>query len=207
MPFSLPVWVRTLHIASGPDMQVYYPQVQDMKNQRLERFINQHMVAKTQDLIDLQVGTTPSTPIVEMLGTFEIKNNQRDVLSVSFSNYAYHAMAAHGMTYIKSLTFDLKQGIVVQLKDLFKPGSDYVSRISELIKQQIEEREIPLIEPFTSIKPDQDFYIADKSLVIYFQLYDLTPYVFGFPMFPISVYDLQDIIDENGPLGRMAENN
>lgn len=207
MPFSPPVWVRTLHIVNGPDMEVYYPQVQRMKNQNLERFINQQIVAKTQELIDLQVGTTPSTPLVGMLGTFEIKNNQRDVLSVSFSNYAYHAMAAHGMTYIKSLTFDLQKGTVVKLKDLFKSGSDYVSRISEQIKEQIEAREIYLFEPFTTIKPDQDFYIADKSLVIYFQLYDLTAYAFGFPMFPISVYDLQDIIDENGPLGRMAENN
>ena len=49
--------------------------------------------------------------------------------------------------------------------------------------------------------------MADKALVIYFQLYDITPYVFGFPMFPISVYEIQDIIDENGPLGRMAVNN
>ena len=34
-------------------------------------------------------------------------------------------------------------------------------------------------------------------------LYELTPSVYGFPMFPISVYDIQDIIDENGPLGRL----
>ncbi|RTR33875.1 DUF3298 domain-containing protein [Robertmurraya yapensis] len=207
MPFSPPVDIRTLHIANGPDIQVYYPQVQSLKNPRLERFMNQQIVAQTQKLIDLQVGTPPTTPIVEMLGTFEIKNNQRDVLSLSFSNYAYHNMAAHGMTYIKSLTYDLQKGTIVQLKDLFKPGSDYVSRISVLIQKQIEQRQISLLEPFSTIKPDQDFYIADKSLVIYFQLYDLTPYVFGFPMFPISVYDLQDIIDENGPLGRLAENN
>jgi hypothetical protein len=25
-------------------------------------------------------------------------------------------------------------------------------------------------------------------------------------MFPVSVFDLQDIIDENGPLGKMAVN-
>ncbi|WP_342669952.1 hypothetical protein [Pseudobacillus wudalianchiensis] len=42
---------------------------------------------------------------------------------------------------------------------------------------------------------------------MYFQLYEITPYVFGFPMFLISVYNLQDIIDENGLLGRMAANN
>ena len=52
----------------------------------------------------------------------------------------------------------------------------------------------------------QHFYIADKTLVIYFQLYEITPYVVGLPMFPISVFDLADIIDESGPLGRLATN-
>ena len=64
-----------------------------------------------------------------------------------------------------------------------------------------------MITEFTTIKPDQDYYIADKALVIYFQLYDLVPYAWGFPMFPISVYDIQDIIDENGPLGKMLAGN
>ncbi|WP_337445661.1 RsiV family protein [Ornithinibacillus scapharcae] len=71
----------------------------------------------------------------------------------------------------------------------------------------MKQRDIQLIEDFTEISPNQDFYIADKSLVIYFQLYEITPYVYGFPMFPISVYQIQDIIREDGPLGRMAENN
>ena len=60
-----------------------------------------------------------------------------------------------------------------------------------------------MINEFTTIRPEQDYYIADKALVIYFQLYELTPYAYGFPYFPISVYEIQDIIDENGPLGRM----
>jgi len=128
-------------------------------------------------------------------------------LSLSLSNYTYHYHAAHGMTYIKSLTFDLEKAKSFELKELFKPGSDYIQRLSTIIKEQIVERKIQLITDFTEIKPNQDYYIADKSLVIYFQLYDITPYVFGFPMFPISVYDLQDILDEMGPLGRMAVNN
>lgn len=111
------------------------------------------------------------------------------------------------MTYIKSLTFDLKKGGLCKLEDLFKPGSDYVKKLSFLIDAQIKQRNIQLLSDFTVIRPDQDFYIADKALVVYFQLYEITPYVFGFPMFPISVYDIQDIIDEEGPLGRMAVNN
>jgi hypothetical protein len=48
--------------------------------------------------------------------------------------------------------------------------------------------------------------VADRALVIYFQLYELAAYVFGFIYFPISVYELQDIINDEGPLGPMIVN-
>ena len=206
MPVSLPLHIETRKINSGKDKIVYYPVVTHMKNQQLQEMINQSIVKETQGLIDVQAGNMP-TNVVEMIGSFEIKNNQRDVLSLSLSNYAYHYHAAHGMTYIKSLTFDLKKGKQCELKDLFKPGSSYVEKLSDLISKQIVLRDVPILNSFSKIKPDQDFYIADKSLVIYYQLYEITPYAFGFPMFPISVYEIQDIINEDGPLGRMAENN
>ena len=206
MPDTLPVRIRSYSIRNGPKKIVYYPQIVGMKEQLFERFMNQTIIQQTQQLINEQVGNMPTT-VAEMLGTFEIKNNQRQVVSLSLSNYTYHDKAAHGMTYIKSLTFDLKNRKLCQLKDLFKPGSDYVKRLSNLISLQIKQRDIQLLFGFNEISPNQDFYIADKALVIYFQLYDITPYVYGFPMFPISVYDLLDIIDENGPLGRMATNN
>lgn len=68
----------------------------------------------------------------------------------------------------------------------------------------MKNRNIQLLEDIKGIRDNQDFYIADKSIIVYFQLYEITPYVFGFPMFPISVYELVDIIDENGILGRLA---
>ncbi|WP_102275515.1 DUF3298 and DUF4163 domain-containing protein [Cytobacillus massiliigabonensis] len=206
MPISFPVSIRTEKISGGKDKNIYYPQVYKMKNVRLEQNINRKIVHQTQQLVNELVGGDPAS-VVEIIGSYEIKNNQREVLSLALSNYTYHYHAAHGMTIIKSLTFDLKEGKHCELKDLFKPGSDYVKRLSMQIQKQIKQRNIQLLNPFTEIKPNQDFYIADKTIVIYFQLYEITPYVFGFPMFPISVYDLLDIIDENGPLGRMAENN
>jgi hypothetical protein len=206
MPIILPVNIKTASISGGPNKRVIYPQVIGMQNHNTEKLFNRTIVNQTQELINQQVGNMPTT-VEEMLGLYEIKNNQRNVLSLSLSNYTYHYHAAHGMTYIKSQTFDVEKAESCELKDLFKPGSDYIQRLSTLIKEQIVERKIQLITDFTEIKPNQDYYIADKSLVIYFQLYEITPYVFGFPMFPISVYDIQNIIDEMGPLGRMAENN
>jgi Protein of unknown function (DUF3298) len=206
VPVSLPVSIEPRMISNGPKQVVYYPKVVRMRSRNFQRTINRTIVAETQKLIHEQVGNMPST-VEEMQGSFEIKNNQREVLSLSLSNYTYHAHAAHGMTFIRSLTFDLEKEKICSLKDLFKPGSDYVKRLSDLVAAQIKERDIPLLGEFTGIRPDQDFYIADKALVLYFQLYEITPYVAGFPMFPISVFDLQDIIEESGPLGRMAVNN
>ena len=75
--------------------------------------------------------------------------------------------------------------------------------LSEKIKKQIKERDIPVLGEFNKIRIDQDYYIADLSLVIFFQLYEITPYVYGIPYFPISIYEIEDIIDDNGPLGKM----
>ncbi len=206
MPINFPVGIKTLKVSSGPKQYVFYPQAAGMQQKELERFINRAINNETQQLINEQTGNIPSA-VEEMIGYYEIKTNQRQVLSLSLINYTYHYHAAHGMTYIKSLTFDLEKGKLCGLKDLFRSGSEYIKRLSSLIEAQIKQRNIQLLDDFISIKPNQDFYIADKCLVIYFQLYEITPYVAGFPMFPISVYEIEDILNENGPLGRMAVSN
>ncbi|UOK56481.1 RsiV family protein [Bacillus sp. OVS6] len=108
------------------------------------------------------------------------------------------------MSFLKGLTYDTQTGRKYKLQDLFKIDSNYKERLSSIISEQLKEREITLLDPpFKSIRPDQDFYLADKSLVIYFQLYEIAAYAYGFLYFPISIYDLQDIIDPDGPLPRL----
>ncbi len=72
------------------------------------------------------------------------------------------------------------------------------------VKQQIQERNIDVFEDKeVMVSSNQDYYIADKALVLFYQLYEITPYYVGIPMFPISVYELEDIIREGTPLERM----
>ncbi|KZE63946.1 hypothetical protein AWM68_12605 [Fictibacillus phosphorivorans] len=199
--FQPPVLVRTLTYAPG-NIKIYYPQIEGRINPRIQQQVNQQIIQINQQLQQMQ--NPEARP--GMYGEFAVKTNEQNILSIGFLNYAYTPMAAHGMTYIKSETWDLTTGRTYQLKDLFKPGANYVEVLNRLIKVQIKSRQIDTLEPFKSISPNQDYYIADKALVIYFQLYDLTAYAYGFPMFPISVFDLQNIIDENGPLGKLAVN-
>ncbi len=55
-----------------------------------------------------------------------------------------------------------------------------------------------------TVQPTQDYYVADKALVVFYPLYSIAPYYAGFPMFPVSVYDLQNIAAEEGPLTVLA---
>ncbi|WP_062350511.1 DUF3298 and DUF4163 domain-containing protein [Bacillus kwashiorkori] len=206
MPVTFPAIVLTQKIQQNKNMVIYYPVVRGLNQINVEQKINNLIVSETQKLINYQFANVPST-VKEMLGSFEVKNNQRNILSLTLSNYVYYDKAAHGMTYLKPLTINTKTGENFRLSDLFQTGSNYVERISKIIKAQIKERDIFVLGEFEKIKPNQDFYVADKTLVIFFQLYELTPYAYGFPMFPISVFELQDIILENGPLGKMIAGN
>ena len=198
-PFRLPVLIQTKTISS-PNLSIYFPQL-ILANKNIQQKINHAIYQKVYALFSLVNEQGYYQPgITEMLGDYEIKNNQRGIVSLTLSNFANMPTLAHPVTYMDSLTTDVRTGNIYQLKDLFKPNSDYIERINKLIEAQIKEREIPLLEPFKGIQPNQKYYIADKTLVIYFDRYDITPGYVGFPMFPIPSYQLQDLFDDNSPL-------
>jgi hypothetical protein len=199
---DFPVSILSKKLPNTPsNINVYYPVVTQMNDAVIQRRINSAIIHTLNDLLVDQQFFNPI--LVEMLANFEIKNNQRGILSLNLIVYSFTG-GAHGMTIIKSLTFDMKTGKQYELKELFKPGSDYVKKLSDIIRVDIQKWDIQLLDPpFTKIRPDQDFYIADTSLVIYFQLYEITPYVWGFPYFPIPILDVADIIAPGGPLERM----
>ena len=107
------------------------------------------------------------------------------------------------MTIIKSLAYDTTTGKSYSMANLFKPDSNYVQKLSYIVGEKIKKWETPLLDEFKGIRPNQDYYLADHSIVLYFQLYEISPYVAGFPYFPIPIWDLQDIIKPDGPLDRL----
>lgn len=195
---TLPATVYSQQIVKKK-LNVYYPAVH-LTNPAVQHSINSKILQRTNELIRQQgYGESPDT---EETGYYELKTNERNVLSLTLVNFAYSG-GAHGLTVVVPLTFNVLTGKTYQLKDLFKKDSNYVSVLSKIVGAQIKERDIMVLGEYKGIKPDQDFYIADKSLVLFYQLYDLAPYAYGIPYFPISIYAIQDIIADESPLGQM----
>jgi len=124
---------------------------------------------------------------------YAVKYNQNGLLSVVLRNYQYTG-GAHGLTVHTSRTFDLATGKEYRLKDLFTEGTDYVSLISEEVKKSMEKQGMTdlLLNPFDAIAPDEDFYLADNGLAVYFQAYEYFPYAAGIPEFEVDYSALRD---------------
>jgi len=196
---KLPVSVKTSRYVR-PTIDFLFPVIDGLKDTNVQQKINSVIFNSMLQLFAL---LKQPDLITHVSGTYEIKTNERDVLSIALVGLGdFHG--AHPITVIKSLSIDIKSGKVYELKDLFKPQSDYIKKISEIISEQIKERDIPIFGEFKEISPNQDYYISGMSIIVYYQQSDITPYAVGFPNFPIPTYKLQDSIVEDGLLERMS---
>jgi hypothetical protein len=121
----------------------------------------------------------------------EIKLNEGCYLSSYSEKYQYTG-GAHGITIRTSDTFSLKTGRLMSLSDFFPPGSNYQGFLLGQILMQADEnmeqdpiyfddyREL-IIQNFNT----SSFYLNQEGLVIYYQQYDIAPYVAGIIEFTI----------------------
>ncbi|MCL6612964.1 MAG: DUF3298 and DUF4163 domain-containing protein [Peptococcaceae bacterium] len=186
-------------------MDIVYPQVAGLPDPEAQERINRAIGERVRGLIARQRRWPDSAGIekFDMTGTYRVTVNKKGVLSVRLENYIFPEQAAHGLTMADSVTADLKTGKVYTLKDLFRRGTDYLFTLNMIIREQFRERDLPMINEFRGITANQDFYLTPKNLVIYFQVYEYTPYYVGIPEFEIPYQKIINYIDEKGPIGRL----
>jgi hypothetical protein len=184
-----------------PRVHLHYPVVSGLPDKDVERRINHRIQDLMYQMIRDEGYVEDLTK--DFTGSYKIRVNQNGILSLSVEMYSYAEGAAHGLTVVKSLTFDLKTGRVYRLRDLFRLNSNYKAIINDFIRQEIKAKDIPLIAKFTGISEDEDFYLTENALVIYFQLYEYTPYAYGIPEFAIPYRALQRVVNPKGPIPKL----
>lgn len=188
-----------IRVYRAPNVTMLYPQVMGHESVNANTRMNITIRNQTMELVRSLIQPDMKTVID---GSFEIKNNQRGILSLNLIGLADFG-GAHPMTKTASLTMDTATGENYALYQLFQPGSRYMEIINAEITRQIAFRQIPLLDGFKGISAKQDYYVADCVLLVYFQLYELSPYAAGFPYFPIPIYMLSEVIPEDGLLSRL----
>lgn len=126
------------------------------------------------------------------------KYNKNDFLSFVNEQYMYLG-GAHGTTSWCPLNADTASGNIVTLDDLFE-DKGYRETLNRLITELVEKNPDTYADLWE--KPEikdchqNDFYITDTDLVIFFQPYTLSYYARGFVEFPIKLEALSGYLKE-----------
>lgn len=104
---------------------------------------------------------------------------------------------AHPNTYLDTLNVDLRNGRLLTLSDMFKSGSDYLTRLNTIVARQVAESQ-QLKGYFNKVEVDgtENFYITDNAeLVLVYPPYAIAPYAAGTIEFIIPVSQVADIFN------------
>lgn len=128
----------------------------------------------------------------EALSEYTITYNEKGFLSLYIDCYEYTG-GAHGITVRCSDTWDVKKGCRISLKEVLFCNQINISEVKDEVIRQIELQEAENPNTYfenyeelvkNTFNPKQ-FYLTENGVTVYFQQYDIAPYVTGIPVFEI----------------------
>lgn len=127
-----------------------------------------------------------------MYADYEVKLNNSSYVSILQSIYTYSG-GAHGMTMRYSMTADRATGEIVKLADLFADKT-YLNVLNELAQDQNKDK---YLFDQVQLTGEEDFYLTDKGLTVYFQLYEVAPYAAGFVEYFFPYDEIAPLMSKN----------
>lgn len=92
---------------------------------------------------------------------------------------------AHGGMDITTMTFDFETGERIMMDDIFKEDSDWVTTLSDLVKEEIRKRDMGADEDWLELGAGplkenfERFALSEDALILYFPPYYVAPYAAG----------------------------
>jgi hypothetical protein len=181
---------------------ISYPYVSNAENSEVKAQINNSIIAKVDDLFRNSIMLPEKLNFEEIAEFYKVPLNEKGLLSILFGLYTYTG-GAHGSTVYNSLTIDLESGRIYEFSDLFNSKMNFTAFLNELIIKEIKQKQIPLINEFKGIEYNQQFYLTPVGLVIYYQIYEYTPYAHGLFEIIVPYSDISNILSPLSPIHKL----
>lgn len=189
---------------------VNYPVFSSDKYKAAIQRMNTHYCSKTQKYVqyirtvllnaaikEYHYSINNNIPIrpFEIQQNFDVTYNRNCTISLYIDRYEYTG-GAHGITIRTSDTWSVKKGCRLPLYCLFPNQLDIQGKLQKIILRQIREHINQGIADYfedyenlvkNTFQP-KNYFLTPNALAIYFQQYDIAPYVTGIPTFYIP-YD------------------
>lgn len=200
---------ETLEMGYTWTVKARYPKLEAEAAERaLGGWLEKHIEKSVAESAGLAVAD-PDLPegTWEMDVGYETTKPSEHILSVMFTTYTYPSRAAHPMTTMNSFNVDLATGRILEFADLFGDPEKALAIMSEKAPALVNEY---LMREYTKDLPngiEDDAWFKDgfapetknfsclglepDGVRVYFQKYQVLPYVFGTPsaFMPLSMLE------------------
>lgn len=183
---------------------ISYPFIKNGGNSESREKVNNAIIDGVNSLFKTGVLLPQKVEFYEVLGNYQVMLNEKGLLSILFNLYTYVNKAAHGYTSYGSITANIQTGQVYSFSDLFNPKIYYVGFLSELAQEYIKTNNITLINKYNGITPNQQYYITQDKLVLYYQVYEYTPYYYGLFKIEIPYEKIENLIAPFSPINKLV---
>ncbi|MEI7310973.1 RsiV family protein [Pectobacterium carotovorum] len=174
---------------SMAEIHLEYPEISGLKDKLIEKKINEHI----KEMIGVNQQFDGRENLYMEISDASIDG---DLLSVLAMGTFYAHDAAGAINQIVSINANVKNGEVVQFKDLFRAG--YQEKINNLVNSWLSTKDYTSF--FEGVKDDQCFYFNGNYLYLCFSEYEIAPGSEGIVNVPIKLDDIRGFISRNGPL-------
>lgn len=171
------------------DIHLNYVEVTGLKDTLIEKKINERIKGV--------IGVDTVYDGTEDYYMEIVKSSIDDNLLSALAEGSLFAHGAAGATnIIASININVKNGEVIQFKDLFRAG--YTNTINSLAKSWFSTQDYTSY--FESVSDDQCFYVSGNYLYLCFSEYEVAPGSEGIVNVPIKLDDIRGVVSKNGPL-------
>jgi len=137
------------------EVSAAYPQLTGVTDPTYDKFNQTVRNLISRKVSDFKKEMTPSAedelapdenPVIDdSLGSditvnYELALAKDDLIAIQFTVSSYSAGAAHPNSYTEVVNFDLKNGKLLKLSDLFLPGSKYLETLSNFCIQELKKQ-------------------------------------------------------------------
>jgi hypothetical protein len=209
------------------EIDVSYPQIEGAAGSTFDKFNRAGRSLVMRKIVDFRKDMNEMAAEPEAVETSETGSDlgigysigiaRDDLISVEFDIGGYYQGAAHPNSYTEVINFDVKNGKVLKLADLFKPGSKYLAALSayaikDLKAQAKAKGPDSMLDDETiqtgagpAVKNFKSWTVTKKGIALTFDAYQVAPYAAGPQQVIVPYSVLKDLINPDGPLAAVVK--
>lgn len=183
---NYPQFTTTCALGTAEKVNCYY----ESEAKKLETYCRTVLYPQAVEQVLYAMNNQFPFQAYEILTTYQITYNEKCITSLFSDQYSYLG-GAHGNTTRLSQTWDFCTGTQLNLIGFFFGDPGFTDYIFASIEQQIADQLVTDPDTFFDDYKNlirgnfnmSSFYLKPDGLVIYYQQYDIAPYVRGIPEF------------------------